>query len=83
LRILQEVITNTLKHARASQLCVMMSSNEGSLVIRIQDNGIGFDPRVIRSGKGLPGLKKRAEQIGAQLVLDSSKGTLIQISLPV
>lgn len=83
LRILQEVITNALKHARASQLAVVMSSNENCLRIRVQDNGIGFDPEAIRSGKGLPGLRKRAKLIGAQLLLDSQSGTLIQISMPV
>lgn len=81
LRILQEAITNALKHAQASRILVTISSDHSSLVVRVEDNGVGFDPTLIRSGKGLPGLKKRAQQMGGHWNLQSKSGTSIEVTI--
>jgi signal transduction histidine kinase len=56
------------------------------VVLRIEDNGVGFDPDTPRQGHyGLVGLHEQAEMIGAELIIDSKSqlGTKICISLPI
>ena len=73
MRIVQESITNVIKHADASTITIASDKNSVSII----DNGKGFDPRVVEEnmqGYGLRGMKRRAETIGASLTLDSSHG---------
>ena len=54
--------------------------------LRIQDNGIGFDPRTLLPGHyGIIGLREQAELIGAELTIDSrrNEGTIISVTLPL
>jgi signal transduction histidine kinase len=84
LRILQECITNTLKHAHASSLHISIRSDAQSLQLSIQDNGCGFDSAVASNGKGLSGMHKRARKMGAALsVRSSAQGTVVQCILAI
>lgn len=67
LRILQEVFTNTLKHAGAKNLSVTLRSTAHQVDIVIEDDGCGFDPVCTSIGKGLHSMEKRARGIGAAL----------------
>jgi signal transduction histidine kinase len=83
LRIMQESITNALKHAQATEIRVVLSSDEQGLHIQISDNGKGFDVAKVRLGKGIGGMEKRARGITAVLSITSSGiGTVIQLHLP-
>ena len=86
-RIVQEALTNIIKHAKAEEAVIMIRNNtkdeaEG-LYIYISDDGLGFDTENIDSRKhfGVQGMKKRASLIGATLNIDSTPGEGTQISI--
>ncbi len=87
LRMSQEALRNIERHARATRVNVKLEiSCETHVVLRIEDDGEGFDPNTPRQGHfGIVGLYEQAEMIGAELVIDSEiqKGTKICISLPI
>ncbi|MES1216736.1 MAG: ATP-binding protein [Bacteroidota bacterium] len=84
-RICQEAITNSCKHAKASQLTVAASSSESKFSISISDNGKGFDLKNdgLEGHYGLQNMKQRAGESNLQLSIESSlgKGTTITISV--
>jgi signal transduction histidine kinase len=71
-RCVQEVITNTLRHARARELIIEMRNEDGGLIITAQDDGRGgrFTP-----GNGLEGMRERFETLGGSLAISSAEGT--------
>ncbi|MDC8106556.1 sensor histidine kinase [Chryseobacterium sp. PTM-20240506] len=85
LRITQEFIQNSIKHAHCKNIFINLNtSNEALWELNIQDDGIGFDRTNIRSnGIGLTNMKNRAEIIGADFTLESlkNKGTTVNITL--
>jgi signal transduction histidine kinase len=88
LRILQEAVTNCIKHAGASTLEVNLQITASELVLVIVDNGRGMEVRPHRyaggNGKGLPGLACRAKAMGGQcLVSSASPGTRVSLHLPL
>jgi signal transduction histidine kinase len=90
LRVIQETITNTLKHAQASTLSICVASTDQLLTLDIKDDGQGFDVEAARGsaqGKGLHSLSKRARILQAQLSLTSQPGqgtrTLLEVPLSV
>ncbi len=85
LRIAQEAISNTLAHADANNLNIRVCLQEEQLELTLDDDGIGFDSREQPFGHfGLIGLRERANEIGAELTIDSvpGRGTRIFIRLP-
>lgn len=86
-RMLQEILHNTHKHAKATRLTINASLKNGELFIETADDGIGFDPDAVngRAGLGLQHLAIRARMIGARLQTRSwpGKGTRYSIRLPV
>jgi signal transduction histidine kinase len=85
LRMAQEALRNVERHARATRVTVQLKSTDDSLLeLRIEDNGIGFDPDASRPGHfGIVGLREQAELIGAELRIDSkpNEGTRLSVSL--
>jgi len=82
-RILQEFFSNTIKHSKASTLCVELNFKEKSLEIKAKDNGIGFlTDKVLNNGIGLQNIKNRAKLIGADVHFISApkKGTTLTIN---
>ena len=75
-RIAQEALNNVVKHARATRVDVMLDSRDGSVVMVIEDDGLGFDPeeREPAEGVGLAGMRRRAALIGATLQIESAPG---------
>ncbi|GAB4093506.1 PAS domain S-box protein [Flaviaesturariibacter terrae] len=73
-RILQEQLTNILKHAGASEAWLSFSIGEGSLRMTLSDNGAGFDPTRHHAGIGLNNIRSRAESLGGRVDLQSSPG---------
>ena len=80
-RILQEFFSNTIKHARASELNVTLAYGETDLLITAKDNGIGFSSEVKKEGIGLINIKNRAKLINAtaQFTSEKNKGTTLEI----
>src|SRR6266850_3719113 len=85
LRIGQEVLTNVLRHARASEFNVLLVFDGREIRLDLRDNGCGFDPQRRHEGFGLQGMRERAEGMGGQLTIQSEteKGTVISIILPL
>jgi signal transduction histidine kinase len=85
MRMVQEAINNTLKHAQASviEISVADSTANDRIVLQVRDDGRGFDTQSPRVGKGLDGMKRRAAKAGVELEIRSAQqGTQIRIGLP-
>jgi signal transduction histidine kinase len=87
-RIAQEALHNCEKYSRAKLVRVLLAQDEHSLVLEVQDDGIGFslnDRGLPTHGTGILGIKERAQKLGGSLVLESrpNAGTRIQVRLPV
>jgi len=82
LRILQEGLTNIIKHARANlvDICIVFRLN--IFFFELRDDGRGFEAKGQSKGYGLRNMKRRCREMGAELTLDSSpgKGTLLSLS---
>lgn len=85
LRIVQEILTNVLKHARASTVRVGTSRNADAVQVLIRDDGVGFDTTQAQQGRGLRHLSQRAQRLGGrvELVSTPSQGTLVTLHLPL
>lgn len=85
-RLIQEALSNVVKHATATRACVQMafSIDRNQLHIQIDDNGRGFDRDAVESGIGLIGMAERVDGLGGTLDIQSqpSAGTSILIDLP-
>jgi len=73
-RILQEACTNALKHGRPSQIEVILRRDSDAVRLSLEDNGGGFNPDAVSSGRGLANMRHRAARIGALMVIRSSPG---------
>src|SRR5690606_12094144 len=80
-RTIQEAINTAVKYARAEQIDVSITRGGNQILIVIADDGIGFDVENSASGNGLANMRKRIEDINADISLESelSKGTRITI----
>ncbi|HEY9108282.1 MAG TPA: sensor histidine kinase [Roseateles sp.] len=81
LRLVQEAITNVVKHARARTLRVSAGPVGDALEVCIADDGGGFDPATAGAGQGLPGMRKRALALGAELHVDAAPGAGCRVRL--
>lgn len=85
-RIIQELTTNIIKHAKASMATINISQDSDDITILIEDNGIGMDSSQIniQKGMGLHSIKTRVEHLEGSFTVDStpSKGTTIVINIP-
>ena len=89
-QVVRELITNTLKHAEASRLEVKMTREDGRVVLRVIDDGRGFDPETLNrpvvgpGGFGLFSVRERLADFGAGLRVDSRPGggTRVTIEVP-
>jgi PAS domain S-box-containing protein len=82
-RVIQESLTNTIKHAHASSVLIEISQVSDKFRFLVVDNGVGFDEEVLAGKKsfGILGIKERAQRIGAQLAISScpGKGTRVEL----
>lgn len=90
-RVIQEALNNTQKHAAATQISVKLVHTHPRLIIRIQDDGRGFDPAVRLEAAaeerrmGIAGMKERVSMLGGTLAIESrpGKGTKVHVELTV
>ena len=85
-RIFQEALTNVARHARAARVTVTATGSERQLVLRIRDDGTGFDPRqaAARRSLGLLGMQERAALFGGSVQVTSRRdeGTTVTLRIP-
>lgn len=87
-RILQEIINNTIKHARASEMVIKFQPGQSHIQITAVDNGCGFSPAAITTesiGLGLKNIMSRVDIMRGELYLDAApeKGTRYTIEIPL
>lgn len=88
-RIIQEGLTNVMKHAQATSVSVVVSRDPTEMRLQIEDNGVGFNQRLVKSsrtgGLGLYGIQERAALFDGRVTIDSKqgKGTTISVKLPL
>ncbi|HME05699.1 MAG TPA: ATP-binding protein [Bryobacteraceae bacterium] len=87
-RIAREAVRNAFRHSQASRIEAEITYGETLLRLRIRDNGRDIDPGIADVGRGghygLPGMRERAKQVGAQFNVWSGigAGTEIDLSIP-
>jgi signal transduction histidine kinase len=84
-RIVQEALSNAVKHSGAQHVSLRVSHRSGAVAIEVTDDGSGFDPGRARDGFGLSGMRERALLAGGELTVTSEDGgpTSVTAVLPV
>ena len=84
LRVGQEALTNSIRHAHARRLVMLLRFVGGGVQLEVSDDGRGFDQHAAGDGLGLAGMKARIESMGGQLSIHSApgSGTTIGVTLP-
>ena len=76
-RIIQEIIHNTMKHSKASEIIIELRKEKNMIILATKDNGVGFNydnKSKEASGQGLRNLLSRTEMIGGKMFFESGKG---------
>jgi len=85
-RILQEILNNIIKHAAASRINISLEYMDGTLQLRVTDDGVGFNAAGLldeQRGMGLQNIRKRAGIIGGAVAIESKPGEGAQISISI
>ncbi|MGO8919219.1 MAG: ATP-binding protein [Stellaceae bacterium] len=85
-RVVQEALTNVLKHAAADTVSLVLERREDCLHVIVEDDGVGFDPEAATAGRlGIAGMRERLALVGGALTIDSARdvGTTLYIRLPL
>ena len=84
-RIVQELLKNTIEHAKASEIIVQISRYGGRVHLIVEDNGIGFDESKVSGGLGMNNIKNRVAFLNGKLEIDSylNRGTTFNIIINI
>ena len=88
-RVVQEAITNIARHAHASRADITLTKENGRLVVRVEDDGVGFDPATVMADKqrgwGLRGMQERITLLGGEFYIGpkANRGTLVLAEVPL
>jgi signal transduction histidine kinase len=84
-RILQEAVTNVIRHSGATAIGVVLRFNPDSLLLVVEDLGRGFSGSASGHGLGIITMRERAEVMGATLefVQPAEGGTLVRLTVPL
>jgi len=85
-RIMQESLSNTLRHSKATSLEVYLVKREGMVIMIVSDDGIGFDVEQSKTGSyGLQNMHERALEVGGtfKIVSVKNKGTRLEVKVPI
>lgn len=80
-RVIQESITNAIRHGKASKIWVELRKVEGEVILRIRDNGVGA--KELKSGFGLKHIKERIEMLHGTVTFDGSNGFIVTARIPI
>ena len=84
--MIQELLSNTLRHAKANELEVYLHRIDNNVLLRVIDDGVGFDPQDQKAGSyGLMNIRERVSAVVGTLKIISFKnqGTSIEIKVPL
>ena len=80
-RIIQESITNSVRHGKATRIDIRLDNKDGNVLLTIKDNGLSCDN--MKFGSGLSGISERVTSMGGQLSFDLSQGFTTSLSIPL
>ena len=84
-KIVQELMTNTMKHAEAKKVDIHLSLIDDELSLLFEDNGKGFNPKTITHGIGSQNIQNRVHELKGEMNIDSAlgRGTVVSIQIPL
>ncbi|WP_408044254.1 sensor histidine kinase [Tenacibaculum litopenaei] len=84
-RIIQESLQNTIKHARAKNVNLFLNRENKGVLIKIEDDGYGFDTSKSKKGIGLKNIQSRVKRLNGNFKISSelNKGTVLNIQIPI
>jgi len=85
-RIVQELVNNVVKHAKATEVIVQLMVSDNVLHITVEDNGVGFEPEKTKNpGIGMNNIRSRIDYLNGDLTIDSQPGvgTTISMKIPI
>lgn len=88
-RIVQEALSNVLRHARAENVWIRLAGSDGKVVAEIEDDGQGFEAPTsvdrLDRGLGILGMRERAAIVGGDLEIESEpgRGTIVRVRIPI
>lgn len=84
-RIIQELITNIIKHSGGKEASIQLTHHETSINVLVEDDGAGFEASAVPAGMGLYAIRKRIDSLAGTLTIDSApgKGTTVIIDIPL
>jgi signal transduction histidine kinase len=86
-RILEEALTNIVRHAKATDVVVTLAAADGTLTLTVGDNGAGITPGAVWGPRslGLLGIRERARGVGGDVTIDGApgRGTRLTLRLPI
>lgn len=84
-KIIQELLTNTIKHAKASEVEIQLNYIENILNVMFEDNGIGFETKNNSKGIGFINLENRIKKLNGSFAIDSKlkRGSIFNIEIPI
>jgi signal transduction histidine kinase len=83
-RVLQECLSNALKHAQAKRVSVRLLFADEAVLLRVKDDGRGFDPLASKPGHyGLVNMRERANKVGGAVTIESSPGVGAEVTFSV
>jgi PAS domain S-box-containing protein len=84
-RLVQEALNNVSKHSLARRADLTVRAAPGAIQIEVRDDGVGFEPSLVREGFGLVGMRERAALLGGTLEVESTRGsgTRVRAEIPL
>ena len=84
-RVVQESLTNTLRHADADTVTVSLTMDAETVTVTIADDGNGMPPLVRHGTAGIAGMRERALLVGGRLSIESQpeEGTVVRLAVPL
>jgi signal transduction histidine kinase len=87
-RVLEEALTNIQKHSQATQVTIHLSLQTSEdeipqILLKVMDNGVGFNPQQTRSGFGLQGMRERVESLSGRLDFETQSGCCVIVHIPL
>jgi len=83
LLIYKELLHNVIKHAQATHVDIALAKTDGCLVLKLADNGIGFEMKAAKNGNGLKSMQTRAAELKGKLEIESQPNEGTRVTLAV
>lgn len=84
-RIVEEAVTNVVKHARSTEVTVTLRADAGALLVSVVDDGVGMAPALDGGGVGMQSMRERATELGGSFAIGpgpEGRGVAVQVVLP-